>query len=296
VAVRIAAVLAVSLLALTGCAGGAGRAEADRCPDLPDPPALACRLVVADAVAHDSHASAEQRADAGADAEEAYQALAESPVTAAEPVFAALAPALAAQARRAVDAARALDKLAGPPSPTLPAWRVVEPLPVATLRDYYAEAQRHFGVDWTVLAAIHLVETHLGRVIGTSTAGAQGPMQFMAATWARYGLGGDVRNNRDAILGAANYLAANGAADPARLDHAIFRYNNDVRYVRAVRDYAAMLAADPAAFRALHAWPARYRTVAGEIALPTGYAADHPIPVGQWLAAHPTPGDERTPR
>jgi membrane-bound lytic murein transglycosylase B len=290
VAVRIAEVLVVSLVALAACAGGAGTADVGRCPAISSAPALACRLVVADGVTHDANASVEQRAAAGADAEEVYQMLAERPVTSAEPVFAALAPAPAAQARRAVDAARALGELAGPPSTTLPAWRVVEPPPVATLRGYYAEAQRRFGVDWTVLAAIHLVETHLGRVIGTSTAGARGPMQFMPATWARYGLGGDVRSNRDAILGAANYLAVNGAADPARLDQAIFRYNNDFRYVRAVRDYAAILAADPAAFRAVHSWPVRYRTVAGDVMLPSGYTADRPIPVGQWLAGHPNAG------
>ena len=36
-------------------------------------------------------------------------------------------------------------------------------------------------------------------------------MQFMPATWAAYGLGGDVHDPHDAILGAANYLAASGA-------------------------------------------------------------------------------------
>ena len=42
-------------------------------------------------------------------------------------------------------------------------------------------------------------------------------MQFMPATWAAYGLGGDVQNERDAILGAANYLArAARRADEAR--------------------------------------------------------------------------------
>jgi membrane-bound lytic murein transglycosylase B len=33
----------------------------------------------------------------------------------------------------------------------------------------------------------------------------------MPATWRAYGLGGDIQDPRDAILGAANYLRANGA-------------------------------------------------------------------------------------
>jgi membrane-bound lytic murein transglycosylase B len=100
---------------------------------------------------------------------------------------------------------------------------------VTQLRTYYAEAQRRFGVPWFVLAAVHLVESRMGRIVGHSSADAQGPMQFLPSTWAHYGLGGDVWNNRDAILGAANYLAANGAADgtDAGLDKALYRYNND---------------------------------------------------------------------
>ena len=41
-------------------------------------------------------------------------------------------------------------------------------------------------------------------------------MQFMPATWRAYGLGGDVHDPRDAILGAANYLRASGAARDLR--------------------------------------------------------------------------------
>ena len=67
---------------------------------------------------------------------------------------------------------------------------------------------------------------------------------------------GDVWNPRDAILGAANYLAVHGAgagAADAGLDRALYRYNNDVRYVRAVRDYAALIQADERAYQGLHA-------------------------------------------
>ena len=40
-------------------------------------------------------------------------------------------------------------------STTVPAWRIVEPLAVPQLRQYYDEAQRRFGVPWSVLAAVN---------------------------------------------------------------------------------------------------------------------------------------------
>ena len=95
-------------------------------------------------------------------------------------------------------------------SDTLPAWRIIAPAPPATLLGYYQEAEATFGVPWQYLAAINLVETGMGRITGLSVAGAQGPMQFMPATWEAFGDGGDVHNPRDAILGAARYLAHNG--------------------------------------------------------------------------------------
>ncbi|HKA93601.1 MAG TPA: lytic transglycosylase domain-containing protein, partial [Acidimicrobiia bacterium] len=98
----------------------------------------------------------------------------------------------------------------------LPDWRIVPPLPVEVLRAYYGEAEAATGIPWAYLAAVHLVETRLGRIEGTSSAGAQGPMQFIPATWARYGQG-DINDNRDAILAAARFLQANGGpADMGR--------------------------------------------------------------------------------
>ena len=67
-------------------------------------------------------------------------------------------------------------------------------------------------------------------------------MQFMPATWAAYGLGGDISDPRDAILGAANYLHANGA--PGDETRALFRYNPSSDYVRAVSRYARRIRAD----------------------------------------------------
>ena len=116
---------------------------------------------------------------------------------------------------------------------TLPAWRIVAPAPAEDLLRYYKRGERAFGIGWEYLAAINLVETGMGRIRGTSVAGAQGPMQFLPTTWARWGRG-DIQDPADSIMAAARYLAHDGGARPARLDDALFRYNNDTRYVRGV--------------------------------------------------------------
>src|SRR3977135_1036146 len=99
-------------------------------------------------------------------------------------------------------------------SSTLPHWRIIAPPGPEVLRGYYNEAQQASGVAWQYLAAINLSETNMGRIQGLSSAGAQGPMQFMPATWASYGRG-DVNNPRDAILAAGRYLQAHG--DPPNI-------------------------------------------------------------------------------
>jgi membrane-bound lytic murein transglycosylase B len=77
-------------------------------------------------------------------------------------------------------------------------------------------------------------------------------MQFMPATWRAYGLGGDVNDPHDAILGAANYLRRSGAPkDYARALHA---YNPSALYVKAVRRYAGLFARDRDAVYALYSW------------------------------------------
>ncbi|MGH4026577.1 MAG: lytic murein transglycosylase, partial [Pseudonocardiaceae bacterium] len=224
----------------------------------------------------------------GRTAQVAYRVLVDRPDWDAA-VLTAVPAALRATVVHTVAAGRELEALAGTLPTTLPAWRIVEPLPAPQLRALYAEAQRRFRVPWTVLAAVHLVETSNGRIVGLSAAGAQGPMQFMPGTWARYGMGGDVWDTRDAILGAANYLAANGAADGSagRIDAALFRYNNDSRYVRGVQHYAALMQADERAFLGLHARQVYYRTQLGDVLLPTGYRSTRPLAVQEWLARGP---------
>lgn len=253
-----------------------------------EPAALGRQLAVAEAAVRDRTNGPEVVDAAGRTAQVAYLALTDRPdwdAAVLAQVPAGLRPAVV----DSIAAARELRDLSPAPSPNLPPWRIVEPLPADRLRAYYSEAQRRFGVPWTVLASVHYVETGMGRIVGLSPAGAQGPMQFMPDTWERYGMGGDVWNPRDAILGAANYLASNGGAERTGpgLDRALYQYNNDDRYVDAVRHYAAVMNADERAFLGLRARRIYHRTTAGEVLLPTGYESTTPIPVQDWLARRP---------
>jgi membrane-bound lytic murein transglycosylase B len=168
---------------------------------------------------------------------------------------------------------------------SLPAWRVEPPAPADELLGYYHHAESETGVGWNYLAAINLIETRLGSIVGVSTAGAQGPMQFLPSTFASYGDGGDIHSPRDSIMAAGRFLAANGFAGDR--DHAIYGYNHAHEYVRAVNQYAALIAADPAAFASYYRWDVYCYTTAGDVLLPIGYAATSPIPVGNYLATHP---------
>lgn len=167
----------------------------------------------------------------------------------------------------------------------IPVWRIVPPAPADELLGYYRDAEAASGVGWNYLAAINLIETRLGSVVGPSSAGAQGPMQFLPSTFAAYGDGGDIYSPRDSIMAAGRYLAANGFANDR--DQAIYRYNHAAQYVRAVNDYAAVLAADPAAFAGFYRWDVYLKTTAGDVLLPVGYASTAPVPVQEYLATHP---------
>ena len=185
---------------------------------------------------------------------------------------------------RNVDARRQLTAIT-PVRDTLPAWRIEPPAPADELLSYYHQAESESGVGWNYLAAINLIETHFGSVQGASTAGAQGPMQFLPATFAAYGQGGDIHSPRDSILAAGRYLAANGFANDR--DHAIYRYNHANQYVRAVNQYATLIAAAPAAFAGYYRWDVYLFTTAGDVLLPIGYAATSPIPAADYVRDHP---------
>ena len=156
------------------------------------------------------------------------------------------------------------------PGTKLPDWNIVEPAPVDELRRYYGEAEAEFGVPWAYLAAVHLIETRMGRIRGTSTAGAQGPMQFLPSTWAIYGRG-DINDTRDAIFAAARYLKASGA--PANMGRALFAYNRSQLYVDAVTLYAQEMLKDERAFLGYYHWQVYFRLPNEDILLEPGYQA-----------------------
>jgi len=140
-------------------------------------------------------------------------------------------------------------------------FRTGRALPPAALIGYYREGERRFGVRWNVLAAVNFVESAFNKLRNNSATGAQGPMQFMPATWRAYGLGGDVHDPHDAILGAANYLHANGAPRDNR--RALFHYNPSPLYVDAVLRYARRIRGDPRAFYEYYARQVFVRTPSG---------------------------------
>jgi membrane-bound lytic murein transglycosylase B len=174
--------------------------------------------------------------------------------------FAQLPPPLAAFARDVVVAHRELVRIT--PPLRRPTVRLGPAAPPDKLLAYYREAQRRFAVPWQVLASVNFVESAFGKLRSASAAGAQGPMQFMPATWRSYGLGGDVHDPHDAILGAANYLRAAGARHDLR--RALHAYNPSALYVDAVLRYARRIHADLHAFFSFYSWQVYVRTLTGE--------------------------------
>ncbi|MGN6173326.1 MAG: hypothetical protein ACTHPS_10275 [Streptosporangiaceae bacterium] len=166
-----------------------------------------------------------------------------------------------------------------PPDPRLPPWRIIAAPSPAALRADYRAAQAATGVDWWYLAAINFVETDFGRIAGPSTAGAQGPMQFLPATWAIYGHG-DIHRPRAAIMAAARFLRANGAA--RAIGPALHAYNPSWRYVDAVLRYARRLRASPGSLTGYYSRQVICRLASGWVWLPPGYGTNpavHAVPV-----------------
>jgi membrane-bound lytic murein transglycosylase B len=77
-------------------------------------------------------------------------------------------------------------------------------------------------------------------------------MQFIPSTWRTYGMGGNIRDPEDAILGAANYLHASGA--PRNYRRALYAYNHSRLYVEGVARYSRVMGRDPHSFYVLHSW------------------------------------------
>lgn len=125
----------------------------------------------------------------------------------------------------------------------------------------YKAAGEKYNIPWTLIAAIHRVETHFGQDLNTSSVGAIGHTQFMVKTWVGWSYPGGTRlgdaaiskdvlmnpamikkyggfgvdgdgdgkadpyNVTDAMYSTANYLAANGGAS-GNYQKAVFAYNH----------------------------------------------------------------------
>ena len=171
----------------------------------------------------------------------------------------------------------AISALVEPPAALPDSWEIVAPPQPDVLVGYYREAEATSGIGWEYLAAINLVETRMGRIAGDSSAGAQGPMQFIPSSWDAFGDGGDVRDPQDAILAAGRYLAAAGG--PEDMDAAIYAYNHSDDYVDAVKRYATVLQLDARAYLGYYHWQVTYRTVDGPWHLPEGYPIEPAVPL-----------------
>ncbi len=229
---------------------------------------VAALLLAAENRINDPSAPVADLRAAARDQQVQYRALVDHPEW-LDRVIAAASDAVKPAIRANVAAGRRLRELSPPKRPTPPeGWHIVSPAPATELLGYYKAAESEFGAPWPYLAAVHFVETRMGRIRGASSAGALGPMQFLPKTWAAYGEG-DINSNRDSIRAAARYLARNGA--PAAMRNALWNYNHSYLYVDAVTAYAEQMRANERAYFAYYHWQVYYRTTNGDVLLPEGY-------------------------
>jgi len=150
-----------------------------------------------------------------------------------------------------------------PPQPLpdeLPAWTIVEPEPVDTLLDHYAEADDLTGIPWYWLAAI------------------------LPTTWTVC-CTGDPTVTRDAIIGAATYLMQSGG--PADMAAAVHQYNPNDGYVAVITAYAESFRDDPELYPGHHAFQVVFGSSAGTVRLPIGYTETMPIDAAAYLTSNP---------
>ena len=131
---------------------------------------------------------------------------------------------------------------------TAPSATATTNIPPAMLALYQEAATTCPVLPWTVLAAIGTIESDNGQSTlpgvqsGANSAGAEGDMQELASTFAEYDQpvppGGaeppSPYDPTDAVYAAARMLCANGAANGANLNQAIFDYNHATWYVNEV--------------------------------------------------------------
>lgn len=261
--------LLVLVAALAGCGASRGATAVER-PSV-DPAALAAAIDRAQAVVDDSSASAASVARAAQTEQLAFRELALRR-SLRRPTLARLSRSARSATTAALRAADALGHIV-PRERRFPHWRIVAPPPPGRLLGDFEQAAGRYRLGWQYLAAIALVETRMGRIHGLSPAGAQGPMQFMPATWAEYGHG-SIDSPHDSIMAAARFLVANGAHRSIRV--ALFRYNPSRSYVAAVAAYAGEMRRNPRAFYGYHGWQVLYRTTRGTFLLPVGYPRVRP--------------------
>jgi membrane-bound lytic murein transglycosylase B len=250
-----------------------------------DPATLGRQLVAAERAVRVPRTSQARLVAAARTAEAAYRRLALHPDWDAT-VLALVPASLHATVVANLRARRELRAIIDPaPKNLLPAWRIRAPAPAGELLAWYHAAGAHFGVGWQYLAAVNLIETTFGKIHGVSASGAQGPMQFLPETWARYGAGGEVTDPHDAIFGAARYLADHGFASD--LNAALYAYNPTVHYANAVKALASVLVADPRSFAGYYRWDVYYPTSSGVLLLPRGFSESHRTSAAAYARAHP---------
>ena len=129
-------------------------------------------------------------------------------------------------------------------------------IPADYLSWYSGAARTCPGLPWPVLAGIGKIESNHGRSrlpgvrTGANSAGAEGPMQFLPATFAEFAVNADPGHRLtpydppDAIYTAARMLCADGAhgGTDAGIRQAIFAYNHATWYVTDVIAWAARYA------------------------------------------------------
>ena len=109
-------------------------------------------------------------------------------------------------------------------------------------------------------------------------------MQFLPDTWARC-CTGDPTATRDAIIGAATYLAQSGGPDD--MAAALYEYNPNDGYVAVVTAYAESLRDEPELYTGYHAFQVFVATSAGTVRLPIGYSQTAPIDAATYLSTRP---------
>jgi hypothetical protein len=143
---------------------------------------------------------------------------------------------------------------ASPPAPVAAgSARPAGQIPPDYLVWYLAAAHTCPGLSWALLAAIGTVESRNGASTaagvhsGANFAGAEGPMQFRPATFARYAVDVDPLeplspyDPGDAIFTAAHMLCERGVRGGSEtgIRRAILAYNDADWYVRTVLTTAA---------------------------------------------------------